>query len=153
MIISCKHPNPQFEGQTKTKLGNIEVRKIASDIFGQGLERFLMENPAAAKVIVGQVNIQIAVDRLGLGDSLTRHQGSQSSRDLHRRAAQGLGQLEARESNVAHGRIGGIFQKPQDVLGGHLTLGSNGLHTCENPVSDQGFDLKHHSVQFLSLDS
>lgn len=52
MIISCKHPDPQFEGQTKTKLGNSEVRKIASDIFGQGLERFLMENPTVARVIV-----------------------------------------------------------------------------------------------------
>ena len=52
MIISCKHPNPQFEGQTKTKLGNLEVRKIASDIFGQGFERFLMEHPTDAKVIV-----------------------------------------------------------------------------------------------------
>ena len=52
MIISCKHPDPQFEGQTKTKLGNSEVRKIASDIFGQGLERYLMENPDVAKVII-----------------------------------------------------------------------------------------------------
>ncbi|MBE6148770.1 MAG: DNA topoisomerase (ATP-hydrolyzing) subunit B [Firmicutes bacterium] len=52
MIISCKHPNPQFEGQTKTKLGNLEVRKIASDIFGQGFERFLMEHPQDAKVII-----------------------------------------------------------------------------------------------------
>ena len=52
MIISCKHPDPQFEGQTKTKLGNSEVRKIASDIFSNGFERFLMENPAAAKVII-----------------------------------------------------------------------------------------------------
>jgi len=52
MIVSCKHPNPQFEGQTKTKLGNSEVRKIASDVFGNGLERFLMENPDAAKAIV-----------------------------------------------------------------------------------------------------
>ncbi|MBE6155581.1 MAG: DNA topoisomerase (ATP-hydrolyzing) subunit B [Firmicutes bacterium] len=52
MIISCKHPNPQFEGQTKTKLGNLEVRKIASDIFGQGFERFLMEHPNDAKIIV-----------------------------------------------------------------------------------------------------
>ena len=52
MIISCKHPNPQFEGQTKTKLGNSEVRKIASDVFGEGLERFLMENPDAARIIV-----------------------------------------------------------------------------------------------------
>jgi len=52
MIISCKHPDPQFEGQTKTKLGNSEVRKIASDIFGEGLERFLMENPNVAKLII-----------------------------------------------------------------------------------------------------
>jgi len=52
MIISCKHPDPQFEGQTKTKLGNSEVRKIASDIFGNGLERYLMENPNVGKVIV-----------------------------------------------------------------------------------------------------
>ena len=52
MIISCKHPDPQFEGQTKTKLGNSEVRKIASDVFGQGFERFLMENPNQAKTII-----------------------------------------------------------------------------------------------------
>lgn len=52
MIISCKHPDPQFEGQTKTKLGNSEVRKIASDVFSQGFERFLMENPAEARIIV-----------------------------------------------------------------------------------------------------
>ena len=52
LIVSCKHPNPQFEGQTKTKLGNIEVRQIASKIVGEGLERFLMENPNQAKIII-----------------------------------------------------------------------------------------------------
>ena len=52
MIISCKHPNPQFEGQTKTKLGNSEVRKIADDVFSEGFERFLLENPEEAKLIV-----------------------------------------------------------------------------------------------------
>jgi len=52
MIVSCKHPNPQFEGQTKTKLGNGEVRKIASSIFGEGFERFLLENPDQAKIII-----------------------------------------------------------------------------------------------------
>lgn len=52
MIISCKHPDPQFEGQTKTKLGNAEVRKIADDVFSQGFERFLMENPQDAKEII-----------------------------------------------------------------------------------------------------
>jgi DNA gyrase subunit B len=52
MIISCKHPDPQFEGQTKTKLGNVEVRKIADDVFSEGFERFLMENPEDAKLIL-----------------------------------------------------------------------------------------------------
>ena len=52
MIISCKHPNPQFEGQTKGRLGNSEVRKIADNVFAAGFERFLMENPEEAKIIV-----------------------------------------------------------------------------------------------------
>ena len=52
MIVSCKHPNPQFEGQTKGRLGNSEVRKIADNVFAEGFERFLMENPSEAKVII-----------------------------------------------------------------------------------------------------
>ena len=52
MIISCRHPNQQFEGQTKTKLGNAEVRAIADRIFSEAFERFLLENPAEAKAIV-----------------------------------------------------------------------------------------------------
>ncbi len=52
MIISCKHPNPQFEGQTKTKLGNAEVRSIADKIFADALERFLLENPEEARIII-----------------------------------------------------------------------------------------------------
>jgi DNA gyrase subunit B len=51
-IISVKHPDPQFEGQTKTKLGNSEVRRIVSQITSDGLERFLNENPANAKIII-----------------------------------------------------------------------------------------------------
>ena len=54
MIISCKHPNPQFEGQTKGRLGNSEVRKLADNIFSDGFERFLMENPEEAKIIVNK---------------------------------------------------------------------------------------------------
>ncbi len=52
MIISCKHPNPQFEGQTKGRLGNSEVRKLADSVFSKGFERFLMENPEEARIIV-----------------------------------------------------------------------------------------------------
>ena len=56
-VISVKHPDPQYEGQTKTKLGNSEVRKIVSDIFGTSLERFLMENPDQAKAIMEKATL------------------------------------------------------------------------------------------------
>lgn len=51
-IISVKHPDPQFEGQTKTKLGNIEVRKIVDVIFTDSFERFLLENPEQARLLI-----------------------------------------------------------------------------------------------------
>ena len=54
MIISCKHPNPQFEGQTKGRLGNSEVRKLADNVFSQGFERFLLENPDDAREIISK---------------------------------------------------------------------------------------------------
>ncbi len=54
-IISVRHPNPQYEGQTKTKLGNSEVRKIVSGIVGEQFNRFLLENPKLARLIVGKV--------------------------------------------------------------------------------------------------
>ena len=51
-IISIKHPDPQYEGQTKTKLGNSEVRKIVSNIAGEQINRFFLENPNEAKAII-----------------------------------------------------------------------------------------------------
>ena len=51
-IISIKHPNPQFEGQTKTKLGNTEVRAIVSQLLGEALDRHFLENPNDAKAII-----------------------------------------------------------------------------------------------------
>ena len=54
MIVSCKHPNPQFEGQTKGRLGNSEVKNLADGVFAEGFEQFLLENPDNAKVIIGK---------------------------------------------------------------------------------------------------
>ncbi|MGP6440183.1 DNA topoisomerase (ATP-hydrolyzing) subunit B [Streptococcus dysgalactiae subsp. equisimilis] len=51
-VISVKHPNPQFEGQTKTKLGNSEVVKITNRLFSEAFQRFLLENPQVARKIV-----------------------------------------------------------------------------------------------------
>ena len=53
-IISVKHPDPQYEGQTKTKLGNAEVRKIASSIISSALDKFLLENPDTASTIMNK---------------------------------------------------------------------------------------------------
>lgn len=62
-VLSVKHPDPQFEGQTKTKLGNPEVRQIASQVIGDGFERFLMEHPEDAKRICEKA-IQASMARI-----------------------------------------------------------------------------------------
>ncbi|MGO2195864.1 MAG: DNA topoisomerase (ATP-hydrolyzing) subunit B [Lactococcus lactis] len=51
-VISVKHPNPQFEGQTKTKLGNSEVTGIVNKLFAEALTTFMLENPQVARKIV-----------------------------------------------------------------------------------------------------
>ncbi|QHF55000.1 MULTISPECIES: DNA topoisomerase (ATP-hydrolyzing) subunit B [Streptococcus] len=51
-VISVKHPGPQFEGQTKTKLGNSEVVKITNRLFSEAFTEFLLENPQVARRIV-----------------------------------------------------------------------------------------------------
>ena len=51
-IISIKHPDPQYEGQTKGKLGNAEVKPVVNKIFGDFLKRYLLENPDVAKIII-----------------------------------------------------------------------------------------------------
>ncbi len=51
-VVSIKHPNPQFEGQTKTKLGNSDARVAVANVFSEELGRYLLENPKEAKLLV-----------------------------------------------------------------------------------------------------
>ena len=51
-VVSIKHPDPQFEGQTKTKLGNSDARTVTDRIFSDHFTKFLMENPKMARKIV-----------------------------------------------------------------------------------------------------
>ena len=55
-VISVKLPDPQFEGQTKTKLGNTEIRGLVQNAVSKGLAEFLEENPTPAKRIVGKAS-------------------------------------------------------------------------------------------------
>lgn len=51
-VISIKHPDPQFEGQTKTKLGNSEVRTVTDRLFSEAFNKFLLENPTVARKVI-----------------------------------------------------------------------------------------------------
>src|SRR5918999_112415 len=73
-VISGKIPQPQFEGQTKTKLGNTEVKGIVETIVNDKLAQFLEENPAIAKRIIGK-----AVD------AARAREAARKARDLVRR--------------------------------------------------------------------
>ncbi|MBB5146539.1 DNA gyrase subunit B [Cerasibacillus quisquiliarum] len=73
-IVSIKHPDPQFEGQTKTKLGNSEVRAVTDSVFSEAFSKYLMENPTIGKIIVEK----------GLMASRAR-EAAKKARDLTRR--------------------------------------------------------------------
>ena len=116
-VISVKIPRPQFEGQTKTKLGNTEVKGIVEAIVNERLGTFLEENPAVAKrVIQKAVDAARAREAARKARDLVRRKGaldnsslpgkladcqetrSRAVRDLHRRGRVGrrLGQAGAR---------------------------------------------------------
>ncbi|UWG97268.1 DNA topoisomerase (ATP-hydrolyzing) subunit B [Dehalobacter sp. DCM] len=82
-IISVKIPEPQFEGQTKTKLGNSEVRSIVDNVVGEGLSTFFEENPAIAKKII-EKGLQATRARLAARKArdLTRRKSALESTSL-----------------------------------------------------------------------
>ncbi len=51
-VVSVKHPDPQFEGQTKTKLGNADARTAVDRMFSEHFSKFLMEHPAEGKQLI-----------------------------------------------------------------------------------------------------
>ncbi|MGI5902518.1 MAG: DNA topoisomerase (ATP-hydrolyzing) subunit B [Desulfitobacteriia bacterium] len=82
-ILSIKVPEPQFEGQTKTKLGNSEVRSIVDNVVGEGLNIFFEENPTVAKKIVEKA-LQAARARIAARKArdLTRRKNALESTSL-----------------------------------------------------------------------
>ncbi len=82
-VISCKVPNPQFEGQTKTKLGNSEVEGLVEAIVNEGLGRFFEENPSVAnKIIEKAVLAAKAREAARKARELTRRKGALESGSL-----------------------------------------------------------------------
>lgn len=82
-VISVMVGEPQFEGQTKTKLGNSEIKGIVETVFGEGLMRFLEENPGAAKKILEKsISAARARDAARKARELVRRKGALESGDL-----------------------------------------------------------------------
>ena len=82
-IVSVKIPDPQFEGQTKTKLGNREVQGIVESVMNESLSAFLEETPAAAKAIVGKIlNAARAREAAKKARDLTRLKGLLESNSM-----------------------------------------------------------------------
>lgn len=116
-IISVKHPDPQYEGQTKTKLGNGEVRRIVSGILSEQLERFLMENPQAAKTIVEKA-VVASKARLAAKKAreLTRRKGALEVSSLPGK----LADCSTRDASISE-----IYLVEGDSAGGSAKLGRN----------------------------
>lgn len=126
MIISCKHPDPQFEGQTKTKLGNAEVRKIADDVFSKGLERFLLENPDQARIII-EKSMTASRARLAAKKAreLTRRKGDLDITNFYGK----LNDCKSKNSEECE-----IFLVEGDSAGGSAIKGRNSLTQAILPL-------------------
>ncbi len=82
-VLNVKLPEPQFEGQTKTKLGNSEMRGIVQSIVGDELEAYLEENPKVAEIIVKKAKTAAKARRAAKkAKELTRRKGILDSVDL-----------------------------------------------------------------------
>ncbi len=126
MIISCKHPNPQFEGQTKTKLGNAEVRSISDKIFSESLERFLMENPAQAKIIIEKsmtaARARVAAKR---ARELTRRKGDLDVTNFYGK----LSDCKSKDATISE-----IFLVEGDSAGGSALKGRDSITQAILPL-------------------
>jgi len=126
MIISCKHPDPQFEGQTKTKLGNAEVRGVADKIFSEAFERFLLENPDQAKVIVDK-SMTAARARVAAKKAreLTRRKGDLDITNFYGK----LSDCKSKDASISE-----IFLVEGDSAGGSAIKGRDGMTQAILPL-------------------
>src|SRR3989338_829885 len=82
-VVSVKLQEPQFEGQTKTKLGNSEIKGIVESIVNENLGNFLEENPSISRLIIDKgVNAAKARDAAAKARELTRRKGALNSHSL-----------------------------------------------------------------------
>ncbi|MFT8318114.1 MAG: DNA topoisomerase (ATP-hydrolyzing) subunit B [Sporolactobacillus sp.] len=125
-IVSIKHPDPQFEGQTKTKLGNPEVRTITDNLFADAFSRFLYENPDTARLIVDKgIIASRARNAAKKARELTRRKNSLESSSLPGK----LADCSSKDASISE-----IYIVEGDSAGGSAKQGRDRLYQAILPL-------------------
>ena len=138
LVLSIKHPDPQFDGQNKTKLGHSEVRAITDRLFSNGFDVYLMENPKVARIIVDK-GILAAKARMAAkrAREMTRRKSVMEISNLPGK----LADCSSREAELCE-----LFIVEGDSAGGSAKQGRSRMYQAILPIRDKILNVEKASM-------